>query len=352
MVGLPLLVLEPADGAVLPGERRRVALRTARARTAVRLAQRGDGRLALLAFNPARRREGEAPDVEAERLLPVGTACALLRCEVAGDGGFAAVRGLRRVEVVGAASGGCCDADDPRAEGTQAVCLPLDAAIDGDDEARFAALLASLRALDLPVGRLPPGPLEARIDRVARGLALAPWVQAEVLAAPALAIRIRRLADAAQEIAAPGSSFRPDEGDAPYRDDEEHLEDLVRLWEARAGAQSAGGVAEADRHLALVRGDAIRRRRRAAALRARAALARIERRLAASRRAGVVPVLEGIRAAHGLDARGVDALLAAGLAGHARFGDRVRRAARLLPPAELPLDAWIAALEAGAFPSG
>ena len=65
-----------------------------------------------------------------------------------------------------------------------------------------------------------------------------------------------------------------------------------------------------------------------------------------------MPALERIRAEHALGAGELDALLAAGLGNHGRFGDRVQSAARLLPPGEMPLGAWIAALEAGAFPAG
>jgi len=345
---LPLLVLDPTEPAILPGERRRLLLTEERMVTAVRLALRDGGRLAVLAWDPAQRREGEgatAPDVE--RLLPVATACRLIRGEVEG---FAVVRGEARVVVAGTSSGGCCDHDDPYAEGTEARCEPFPSS--GGDEAAWEDLAALLRSLDLPVHVRAGAPLEARIDRVARALALVPWVQAEVLAAGELAVRIRRLADAAVEMAAPGASFRASELDAPYRSAEEHLEDLVRCWDLRARAIEAAGMVEEDRHEALVRGERILRRRRAAALRVRAVEARRRRRLQASAAAGALPPLERIRAAHGLDCREVDALLAAGLGSHERFAARVQRAARLLPPAEMPLAAWIEALEAGAFPAG
>jgi hypothetical protein len=340
---LPLLVLEADEAPVLPGERRRLRLESARALTAVRLAQRdAAGHLAVLAFDPAQRRQGETPTPGEAHTLPVATACRLLRVEE----GFAVVRGERRVTVGGTHSGGCCQHDDPYADGTEAHCDPFEAVASGD----FAALEALLRSLDL-LPRLRAAPLEDRLDRLARWLALPAWALGEVLCAPELDTRMRRIADGAREIASPGGSFRDLDLHAPYRDAEEHFEDLVRDYESRARAQTCAGLVEEDRAEALVREERIRARRRAAAVRVRAGRARIAHRLAASAQAGCLPTLEQIRAAHDLGPGDVDALLVAALGNHERFRDRLQHAARLLPPEEMPLGAWIAALEAGAFPT-
>lgn len=340
---LPLLVLDPDEAAVLPGERRRVALASDRALTAVRLARRDAGdSLAVLAFDPAQRRQGETPAPSEASTLPVATACRLLRVEDE----FAVVRGERRVTIGGVHSGGCCQHDDPYADGTEAHCEPM-ASADGEGWDELAAVL---REVDLLPALRAASP-EARIDRLAQWLALPAWVQGEVLCAPELSVRMRRLADAALEIASPGASFRGVALDAPYRTAEEHLEELVRDFDSRARAQACAGLAEEDRAEALLLGARIRHRRRAAALRVRAGRALRARRLAASAAAGCTPALERIRAEHDLGARDVDALLVAALGGHERFADRLRHAARLLPPAEMNLGAWIAALEAEAFPA-
>ncbi len=339
---LPLLVLAPSEAAVLPGERRRLFLGEERMKTAARLARRDGKEVAVLAFDPAQRRQGEEPAAEPDRLLTVATASTLLRFEE----DYAVVRGVRRVRIAGTSSGGCCDHDDPYADGTEAGCVPFVAAEGG----AWEELAALLDGIDL-LPQLRASSLEARIDRLARWLALQPWVAGEVLVAADLATRMELLADAAREISAPGASFRGDDLDAPYRDAEEHYEDLVREYEARARAQVAAGALEEDWTAALLRGQRIRLRRRAAALRVRAGRARVARRLEASQRAGFVPELERVRSAHGLAPRDLDALLVAGLGSHERFRDRLQQAARLLPPEEMQLGAWIEALEAGAFPT-
>jgi hypothetical protein len=351
MEHLPLFVLDPAEPAVLPGERRRLLLSTERMRTAVRLALRDGGRLALLAFDPAQMREGEEPEVEPDRLLGVATACVLLHGDVQAEGGFAVVRGTHRVEIVATHSGGCCAHDDPYTEGTEAHCEPFPAAVGSAGEAGWDGLAALLGRLELLPAAVRGPDLEARIDRLGRSLNLVPWVQAEFLAARDLGTRMGLLTAAARELSSPGASFRPDDLDAPYGSAEEYFDDLVRAWDCRARAQSPAGSIDDERHVALVREAQLRRRRRAAALRARAGNARIARRLAASAQADALPALERVRAAHELDAGEIHALLAAGLGSHERFRDRVQQAARLLPPGEMPLGAWIDALEAGAFPA-
>lgn len=348
MERLPLLVLEPAAAAILPGERRRLHLATEAMQRAIALASREGTGVLVAAFDPAMRREGETPAVEADRLLPTATACALLHADL--DEGFAVLRGLHRASAeIGA---GLCDGPEEAFAGTVRVLAPRQEAIESDEDLpAFSRLCTELEALDLvrEPARLQSRPLEARIDRLAHALALPPWVQAELVCTRTLLGRIEALQRAGIELAMPGASFRPGENDRPYRDPEEHLEDLVRLWDSRAQARVPLLVGEDHRARALVQVGGLRRRRRAAALRERAIAARIARRLAASARQGTLPPLESIRMVHELGQRDLEALLAAGLADHQRLGDPMRRAARLLPPGEMPLAAWIDALEAGAF---
>lgn len=351
MESLPLLVLQPEEPAILPGERRRLLLESEAMAAAVRVAASRNGRLAVVAFDPAQRREGERAAAEGDRLLPVATGCRILRATP--DEGFAVVRGSERLDVqipVGLPAGPCCGGAEPTGPVLEAICSPL-----ASGPLAFEAVEAlerALRALDLlPPLRLQPT-AEAQLDRIAHWLALPPWVQGEVLASPP-DVRLRRIRDAAREQACPGSSFHPEAAARPYRGAAEYLADLVRDFANRAEAAVACSVStEEERALALWRSGRLRRRRRSARLRVRAGRATLAARLAASAREGRLPVLERIRREQGLDERQLDALLVAGLATDERFGEPLRRAARLLPPAELPLSAWIAALESGAFATG
>src|SRR5262245_52919171 len=114
---LPLLIPSPDEPALLPGERRRLLLTEPRMLTAVRLALRAERRLVFLAFDPGQPRLGDDGVPDADKLLPVGTACELLEAEIEGELGFAVVRGTSRVVPEGTSSGGCCDHDDPYKDG-------------------------------------------------------------------------------------------------------------------------------------------------------------------------------------------------------------------------------------------
>lgn len=339
MSHLPLFVPTPDEPALLPGERRRIELSAPRMQTAARLASRGGGEIAFLAWDTAQRKPGPEETPAEELLLPVATRARVLEAVVEGDGGWMVVRGIERITVEVHEHGGCCAHDDPWTEGTEVACTPI--APGEEPEAGWVELRSLLRELDL-APRLRGRTIAERIDRLAAWMALPAWVQGEVLAQSDPARRIERIADHARELSAPGASFRANELGEPWRNDEAYFEDLVRHYDCRARALRSpiGEGARLCGH---------GRRRQAALLRVRASRARIERRREEAERLGTLPPLEKLRRAHELAEGAVDALLVAGLGGHQRFGPRLQQAARMLPPEELPLGAWIAALEGGIF---
>lgn len=313
---LPLLIPTPDTAALLPFERRRIPLVDEKMATAVRLAWNSGRELVFQAHETASRQLLYVqPD--GEQLLPIGTRCRIVEASFEGEDGYAILRGLQRIEV---------ETEGPE---TSFHALPP---VEGS-EADFQAACERLGSLDL-LPSLKGGPLEERIDRLAIWLALPAWVQGEVLCLRELDKRLARILDHAKELASPGGSFRPDDLETAWASAEDHLADRVSLFGSRAKAE--GGS---------TRG----RSRRSATLRHRATAARLRHRRLASEREGAMPALEKLIADHDLPNGAIDALLVAGLGCHPRFGLSVTAASRLLPPGELPLNVWIAALEAGIF---
>lgn len=316
---LQLLHPTPDEPALLPGERRLVALVDEKMIAAARIAARNGGELVFQAHETASRQLLYShPD--GERFLSVGTRARLLDASFDGEAPFVVLRGLERVEV--------------ETEGAETAFLPV-APLEGG-EAAFAEASERLGTLDL-LPRIEGASVEEKIDRLAVWLALPPWVQGEVLCLPSLEKRLARILDHATELTCPGGSFRADDLALPFTSDEDYLADRVSHYGSRARVQ--GGSLQG-------------RRRRAALLRSRATAARLRHRIGASKREGRLPPLENLIVEHHLEEEAIDALLVAGLGSHPRFGHALESAARLLPPGELPLQVWIAALEKGVFAEG